>query len=144
MNKLTALEKINVVFLKLITSIFLNYKKNFHPSELKKGLIFCQMGIGNTVLFLPVIRNLIINRPDIELTVIVGNKPAYDILADQGLPVKIVFKKIDRLSFIQKTQFFYKLRKEKFDFSLMNFLGQRKENIYLNIFVRFHTGLVIL
>ena len=134
MAGLTLGEKVNVFFLKTLSKLVLNYKQNIKPSELRKGLIFCQMGIGNCVLFLPVINNLLQKRDDFELVILTNSKANQEILRDQFREARIIKMNFGKYSFLKKVKFYIKMRKEKFDFSIMNFLGQKKENIHLNIY----------
>ncbi|MCF8335939.1 MAG: hypothetical protein K9H65_04990, partial [Bacteroidales bacterium] len=133
MAKLTLGERINAFFLKMLSKFFLNYKQDLNPLDFKKGIIFCQMGIGNCILFLPVIKNLLIRRPDLELVILTNKKVIYEILNDQFQKPRIILADLRNYSFLKKINFYYKMRKEKFDFSIMNFLGQSKENIQLHL-----------
>lgn len=129
-------EKVNTLIIKLISRLYLNNKSDINNQKIKKGLVFCQMGIGNSILFLPVIKNLIKEKPELELTIIINNRAVYDIFSDQQMPVKLIYSNFHKDPIFKRLRFYRSLKKEKFSFSIMNFLSQKVQNVYLNIFCR--------
>ena len=93
-------EKIHAKILKGISRLLLNYHTDFNPEKHRKGLIFCQMGIGNCILILPVIRNLISYH--YQLKIITGSKTNYDLLQSQFSDANICFIDIYKLRLWKK------------------------------------------
>ena len=86
---------------------------------MKKILIIHVAGIGDLVMLLPALKTLRDNFPDSKIDIFIGQPMSASLLTEGELVDKIITFDVSKSSFWQKLSFIHKLRKEKYDFSII-------------------------
>ena len=130
------LEKLNANIIKLLSILRLNFSETIKTKNIKNILVICQIGIGNCILYMPVIKNLQTKFRESNITIIVNNQMIYDIINHNFKNVEILIADLRKFNFWKKVKFFLKMKKKNFDLFVCNFLGAKKENIQLALFCK--------
>lgn len=92
--------------------------------KIKKILVICASGIGNTILFTPTLRGLRKGLPKAKVTLLVTKSVFAEPIKGSKLANQIVVFENGN-SLWKKIKLIHKLRKEKFDYSLTAFPSNR-------------------
>ncbi|MBL7124623.1 MAG: glycosyltransferase family 9 protein [Dehalococcoidales bacterium] len=101
--------------------------------KVKKILVYGQMGIGNMILYTPVIKALRNSFRDAHITLLVGKGGCEQVVDGGGLVDEIIKCELPDLPFSQRWRFIFQMRKRKFDLIVSNFHGSRRYLVWLTI-----------
>lgn len=95
-------------------------KKKCSKPDFKHVLIIHPGGIGDLIMFIPVLKILRENLPQAKIDFFIPfSLPDGDILKQNNLVNRILKFSLNKNNFIRKAKFIYGLRKEKYDLSIM-------------------------
>ncbi len=113
-------------FLSVFTPLLLTpQKRDIEPEKIRNILILGQMGIGNMILFVPVLFAYKNHFENAKISLLVNNSGAEQVIEGSSLVDEIIKCNIEDLNFFQKGLFFFRIRKNKYDLILSNFNGAR-------------------
>ena len=117
--------------------LFLKCKEDSVELEgIKRILVYGQMGIGNMVLFTPVLKALRNTFPDAYITLLVAKSGCEEVVAGSGLVDEIVKCKIEELPFLKRWLFIIKMSFRGYDLIISNFNGSRHYLVWLTLLSR--------
>ena len=102
-----------------------NPRGKIHPEKVNRILIYGHMGIGNMILFLPVLRAYRNHFKESTIDLLVGDSGAEMVIEDDSIVDEVVRCKIEDLPLIETLGFILKMRRRKYDLILSNFNGSR-------------------
>jgi len=115
--------------------LFLKCKEDsVELEEIKRILVYGQMGIGNMVLFTPVLKALGNTFPDAHITLLVA-KSGCEVVGS-GLVDETVKCKIEDLPFLKRWLFIIKMSFRGYDLIVSNFNGSRHYLVWLTLLSR--------
>ncbi len=128
------LEYLNAQLIRIMCSFFLKHPKSIDKTQVKRILIISYLGIGNSIIFMPFIKNLIHFYRETEITIFVNNGLLAEIINKNFDTLDVVIAQPDKMKLIERWNFFYQQRKKHYDLFICNFLGIKKNMVLLALF----------
>jgi len=110
-------------FLFFFTHFFLSQYKKITPTQVKKILVFGQMGIGNMILFAPALKALRKYMPESHITLLVGSNGADVLLKESKIFDEIEYYNFKDKTFKNITSLYKRIRNSRYDLIISNFNG---------------------
>ncbi|MFN3967043.1 MAG: lipopolysaccharide heptosyltransferase II [Endomicrobiia bacterium] len=98
--------------------------QNLEKKYIKKILTIASTGIGNVILYTPLVKSLKENFPSAKISIIVGSKEASEVLSGSDLVDEIIILEKKKMTLKKYLTFLLKIRREKFDMVITSFLDK--------------------
>jgi len=109
--------------IRLLALMLLKSCNNNYLSKANRILIYGSMGIGNMILFVPVLKACRNFFESSKISLLVGKSGAEQVVTGTSLVDEILYFKEDELKLIEKIKYGWKLRQRKYDILISNFNG---------------------
>ena len=92
--------------------------------KIKNILAISSTGIGNVILYTPVLKSLRNNFPDANISLIVGSKQAEEVLSGSDIVNEIIILEKEKMSIKKYLLFLSEIRRKNFDLVITSFLDK--------------------
>ncbi len=98
--------------------------QNLEKNNIKKILAIASTGIGNVILYTPVIKSLRENFPLAKISLIVGSKQASEVLSGSNIVDEIIILEKNEMNFKKYLSFLLEIKRKNFDMVITSFLDK--------------------